>query len=156
MKNVFLLTAVSAAVWVASSAIAASASDKKSQYEDPVAQLNFVVLKDYNGKPVRNAGVVMHSVGKHGKQDRGGLELKTDAEGKASFDGIPYGKLRVQVLAPGLQTFGEDYEINQPTMEIVIKLKRPETQYSIYENQQNDKKEDKKPTPPDPNAKPQP
>jgi len=95
-------------------------------------------------------------VGKHDKQDRGGLELKTDADGKASFDGIPYGKLRVQVLAPGFQTFGEDYDVNQPTVEITIKLKRPENQYSIYENQQNDKKEDKSPPPPDPNAKPQP
>ena len=95
----------------------------------------------------------MHTVGKHDKQDRGGLELKTDAEGKASFDGVPYGKLRVQVLAPGFQTFGEDYEINQSTMEITIKLKRPENQYSIYENQQNDKKPA---APPEPNAKPQP
>jgi hypothetical protein len=94
-------------------------------------------------------------VGKNGKQDRGGLELKTDAEGKASFEGVPYGKLRVQVLAPGFQTYGEDYEVNKPTMEITIKLKRPGGQYSIYENQQNDKKPDKTPTP-DPNAKPQP
>jgi hypothetical protein len=129
------------------------AGDKKSQYDVPVSLLSFVVLKDDNGKPVRNAGVVMHSVGKHDKQDRGGLELKTDAEGKASFDGVPYGKLRVQVLAHGFQTFGEDYEVNQPTMEITIKLKRPEGQYSIYENQQNDKKPS---TPPDPSAKPQP
>jgi hypothetical protein len=128
------------------------ASDKKSQYADPVAVLNFVVVRDYNGKPVRNAGVVMHTVGKHDKQDRGGLELKTDAEGKASFDGVPYGKLRIQVLATGFQTFGEDFDINQPTMEITIKLKRPEGQYSIYENQQNDKK----PAPAEPNAKPQP
>jgi hypothetical protein len=80
------------------------------------------------------------------------MELKTDAEGKASFDGVPYGKLRIQVLAHGFQTFGEDYEVNQPTMEITIKLKRPENQYSIYEDQQNDKKPT---TPPDPNAKPQ-
>ncbi|HWY56351.1 MAG TPA: carboxypeptidase-like regulatory domain-containing protein [Terriglobales bacterium] len=141
-------------LWIVGAfSVAANASDKKSQYDVPVSSLSFVVVKDYNGKPVRNAGVVMHSVGKHDKQDRGGLELKTDAEGKANFDGVPYGKLRVQVLAPGFQTFGEDYEINQPTMEITIKLKRPEGQYSIYENPQNDKKD--KPAP-DPNAKPQP
>ena len=132
-------------------AFAAAASDKK--YDEPVAVLNFVVVKDYNGKPVRNAGVVLHSVGKHDKQDRGGLELKTDAEGKASFDGVPYGKLRVQVLAPGFQTFGEDYEVGQRSMEITIKLKRPEGQYSIYDDHQNNKKEDRTP-PPDPSAKP--
>jgi hypothetical protein len=147
---------ISGLLWFAAmSPVAAHASDKRSQYDVPVAALSFVVVKDYNGKPVRNAGVVMHSVDKHDKQDRGGLELKTDAEGKASFDGVPYGKLRVQVLAPGFQTFGQDYDINQPAMEITIKLKRPEAQYSIYENQKNDKKEDKQ-APPDPNAKPQP
>jgi hypothetical protein len=157
MKKLSLAVAIAWALWFAGAfALEANANDKKSQYDVPVAQLNFLVLKDSNGKPVRNAGVVMHSVGKHDKQDRGGLELKTDADGKASFDGVPYGKLRVQVLAPGFQTFGEDYEVNQPTVDITIKLKRPESQYSIYENQQNDKKEDKNPPPPDPNAKPQP
>lgn len=138
------------------SPLQAPASDKKSQYDVPVASLSFLVVKDFNGKPVRNAGVVMHSVGKHDKQDRGGLELKTDADGKANFDGVPYGKLRVQVLAPGFQTFGEDYDIDQPTMQITIKLKRPEGQYSIYENQQNEKKDEKESPKPDPNAKPQP
>ena len=67
--------------------------------DDDMAMLNFVVIRDYNGKPIRNASVVMHPVEKNGKQSRGGLQLKTDAEGKASFDGVPYGKLRIQVLA---------------------------------------------------------
>src|ERR1700680_1703055 len=119
----------------------------------PASVLTFLILKDYNGKPLRNAAVVLHPVNSKDKQQNGGLELKTDAYGKASYDGIPYGKIRVQVLAPGFQTFGEDYDINQPTMEITIKLKLSEGQYSIYENQQNDKKD--KPVP-DPNAKPQP
>ena len=34
----------------------------------PSAVLNFVVVRDYNGKPVRNAAVVVHSVGKNDKQ----------------------------------------------------------------------------------------
>ena len=101
-----------------------------------------MVLKDYNGKPIRNAGVVMHPVNEKGKQSRGGLELKTDAEGRASFDGVPYGTLRVQVLAQGFQTFGEDYEINQPEMEITVKLKRPQGQYSIYDDHSAEKKKD--------------
>jgi hypothetical protein len=61
------------------------------------------------------------------------LELKTDADGKTSFDGIPYGKLRVQVLASGFQTFGEDYDVDRAKMDFTIKLKRPQGQYSIYE-----------------------
>jgi hypothetical protein len=110
-------------------------------------------LKEENGKPVRNAAVIMHPVNPHGKQSRGGLELKTDADGKTSFDGIPYGKLRVQILASGFQTFGEDYDINQVKMDFTVKLKRPQGQYSIYESHPGDKKDDK--APPDPNAKPQ-
>jgi hypothetical protein len=112
--------------------------------QDDSALLNFVVLRDYNGKPLRNASVVMHPVRKDGKQGKGGLQIKTDAEGKASFDGAPYGKLRVQVLAPGFQTFGADYDIDKPTMEITVKMKRPAGQYSIYEEHPKEKKDDKK------------
>ena len=89
---------------------------------------------------VRNAAVVLHPVSRKGKQAKGGLELKTDNDGRTNIDGIPYGPLRVQVLAPGFQTFGEDYEINKPEMEIPVKLKHPGGQYSIYDNHGDDKK----------------
>ena len=112
--------------------------------EEPASNLNFVVLREYNGKPVQNASVILHPVGKSGKQARGGYQLKTDGEGKTSFDGVPYGKLRIQVLAHGFQTYGEDYNIDQPTTAITIKLKRPQGQYSIYENQPGEKKQEEK------------
>ena len=112
--------------------------------QDDTALLNFQVIRDYNGKPIRNASVVMHPVQKNGKQAKGGLQIKTDAEGKASFDGAPYGKLRVQVLAQGFQTFGSDYDIDKPTLEITVKMKRPAGQYSIYEEHPGEKKDDKK------------
>jgi hypothetical protein len=96
------------------------------------ADLNFLVVKDANGKPVRNASVVVHPLDKDGKQMKGGLQVKTDPDGKAELRAIPYGKLRVQVLARGYQTFGEDYEINQPAQQFTIKLKKPREQFSIY------------------------
>jgi hypothetical protein len=138
------------------------ATAQKDTDDEPTAVLNFFVVKEDNGKPVRSAAVIMHPVNTHGKQSRGGLELKTDAEGKTSFEGIPYGKLRVQVLASGFQTFGEDYDIGKARMDITIKLKHPQGQYSIYqdhpaeqkEDKKDEKKDDKTP-PPDPNAKPQ-
>jgi hypothetical protein len=114
--------------------------------EGPMSDLKFVVVRDYNGKPVRNAAVVLHPVSKKGKQARGGLELKTDNEGRTNIDGIPYGLLRIQVLVPGFQTFGEDYVIDKPQLEITVKLKRPGGQYSVYENHGDAKKaDDKKP-----------
>ena len=126
--------AMSAAVLVVLVAIAAFAQDES-------ASLKFLVIRDYNGKPVRNASVVMHPVEKNGKQSRGGLQIKTDPDGKANFDGVPYGKLRVQVLAQGFQTFGDDYDVNKPEMEITIRMKRPSGQYSIYEEHPGDKKD---------------
>src|SRR5882672_11892406 len=140
-----------------------TASAQRDKDDEPTAILNFIILKEDNGKPVRNAAVIMHPVNNHGKQGRGGLELKTDANGKTSFDGIPYGKLRVQVLASGFQTFGEDYEVNQGKMEFTVRLKRPQGQYSIYDDhsaekkdeKKDDKKDDKTPPPPPANTKPQ-
>ena len=99
---------------------------------DDVSIVKFVVLKEYNGKGVRNASIVLHPVDKKGKQKSSGQQLKTDGEGRTEYPGIPYGKVRVQVIAPNLQTYGADYDINQPEMEIVIKLKRPQEQHSIY------------------------
>ncbi len=99
---------------------------------DEFSELKFVVVKEENGRPVRNASVILHPVNKDGKQEKGGFQLKTDKEGKTSFNGVPYGKLRIQVIAQGLQTFGQDYDINAPQQEITIKLKPPQGQYSIY------------------------
>ncbi|MGA2414645.1 MAG: carboxypeptidase-like regulatory domain-containing protein [Candidatus Sulfotelmatobacter sp.] len=118
---------------------------------EPTAALDFLIIKEDNGKPIRNAAVIMHPVSPHGKQGRGDLELKTDSDGKTRFDGVPYGKLRVQILASGFQTFGEDYDVTQPKLSFTIRLKRPQSQYSIYQ----DHPEEKKAPPPDPNAKPQ-
>jgi hypothetical protein len=100
----------------------------------PTCWIYFTVVRDENGKPVRNAAVVMHPVNTAGKQERGGMELKTNPEGKADFDGVPYGKLRVQVLAPGFQTYGEDFDIEKDKAEITVKLKRPQGQYSVYDD----------------------
>lgn len=105
--------------------------------EDDMSNLKFLVIKDYSGKPVRNASVVMHPIDKEGKQ-KGGLQLKTGPDGRTGFEGVPYGKLRIQVLAQGFQTYGKDYDINQPTTEITIKLKRPQEQFSIYEDKPGD------------------
>ena len=117
--------------------------------DEPTALVNFLILKEDNGKPVRNAAVILHPVNARGRQGRGGLELKTDAEGKSSFDGIPYGKLRVQILASGFQTYGEDFDINQPKLSVTIKLKRPQGQYSIYDDHaKNSGAQPKQETPP--------
>jgi hypothetical protein len=143
MKTRFLIvTAVLIVLGVGVIGLAVAQND-----DGPMSDLRFVVVREYNGKPVRNAAVVLHPVNRKGKQSRGGLELKTDGEGRANIDGIPYGPLRVQVLAPGFQTFGEDYKIERAETEITVKLKRPGGQYSVYESHGDAKKaDDKKPS----------
>jgi|ERR1700722_8924235 hypothetical protein len=106
----------------------------------PLSSLKFVVVRDTDGKPVRNAEIVLHPMRSNGKQSSGEMELKTDAEGKTSVDGIPYGPLRIQVLAPHFQTFAQDYDINKAELQISVKLKHPGDQYSTYDNHGDDKK----------------
>jgi hypothetical protein len=105
---------------------------KKQQPQEQFCALSFVVLKDSTGAPIKNASVVIHSLRKDGSQGSEGFELKTDTNGKAFIDDIPYGKLRLQVLAHSLQTYGDDIEVKEAKQEIVIRLKLPADQVSIY------------------------
>jgi len=61
------------------------------------------------------------------------MELKTNEDGKATIDLLVTGSsVRLQIIAPGFQTFGEDYKVDKNNMAIEVKLKRPAAQYSIY------------------------
>jgi hypothetical protein len=109
-----------------------SAAEKKKKAPEQFCSLSFVVLKDSTGKPIKNASVVIHSLRKDGSQDTEGFQLKTDTDGRAFIDDIPFGKMRLQVLAHGLQTYGDDIEVNAEKQEFVIRLKPPAEQVSIY------------------------
>jgi len=50
----------------------------------------------------------------------------------------PDGRFLLQVLAQGFQTYGEDFEIDKPKMDFTIKLKRPQGQYSVYDDHAKD------------------
>ncbi len=106
---------------------------RKYKPPPPTCAITVTVVKAANGKPVENAAVVFHPIDDKGK-DQGGMELKTDEEGRAKLDVIPVGDtLRLQVIATGYQTFGNDYEIKTAKREITIKLRHPAKQYSIYQ-----------------------
>jgi hypothetical protein len=112
--------------------LAVFAGKKNAQPEQKTASVNLTVVRDANGKPVKNAEVVLHLVDNKGKQKQEGLELKTHDDGKAEATGIPYGKVRIQVIAPGFKTYGQDVNVDQPNMELTIKLQKPSEQLSIY------------------------
>lgn len=112
--------------------VAVVAKKKPPEPEQKTASVNMTVIRNSSGKPVKNAEVVIHLIDSHGKAKQEGLELKTHEDGKAEATGIPYGKVRIQVIAPGFRTYGEDFSIDQPNLEFTIKLQKPAEQLSIY------------------------
>lgn len=97
----------------------------------PTSDIQITILRGTNGKPVPDAAVILHPL-KNG-QDEGALELKSDLNGKAKINVIPIGDtVRLQVIASGWQTYGEDYQIDADKKDIVVKLKRPVPQHSLY------------------------
>ncbi len=110
-----------------------AADQKQRKYTPPpaTATIKVTVLRSTNGKPIPNAAVVFHPM--EGDRDKGALELKSDEDGKVTIDVIPIGDtVRLQVIADGWKTYGEDYKIDSNSKEIVVKMKRPGEQYSLY------------------------
>src|SRR5512146_2303975 len=111
--------------------MAAFAQQNTSQDAPPTGKVSLTVVRETNGKPVNNAEIVLHLLDKSGKEKQEGLELKTHKDGKAETSGIPYGMVRIQVIARGFRTYGQDYAINQPNLDITIKMQKPKQQFSI-------------------------
>jgi hypothetical protein len=104
---------------------------RKYKSPPPTARIEVTILRDFNGKPIENAAVIFHPM--VGEKDEGNMELKTNEDGKTIIDVLPIGDtVRLQVIARGYQTYGEDYKIEKADMAIEIKMKRPGEQYSIY------------------------
>ncbi len=130
MRIMYRLRRGSLLCWLLMVPLCLSAGSKKKAPEQ-FGNLSFVVLRDSDGEPVKNASVVIHFLRKDGSEEPDGLQLKTDADGHASIDDIPYGNLRVQVVAHRLQTYGDDVGLNQAKAEFVIRLKPPAGQMSV-------------------------
>jgi Carboxypeptidase regulatory-like domain len=96
-----------------------------------------VIVKSQAGRPIDRASVVIRCVdrklAKLGKHDCPAYELRTNEEGKAVMPPIPQGKIRVQVIAKGYQTYGKDFEINEDQKTIEITVNPPQQQYSAHQ-----------------------
>ena len=96
-----------------------------------------IVLKDQAGKPVDHASVVVrfvqgHSVVKLGKAIRTTFELRSNQEGEARIPSIPQGKILVQVIAKGYQTFGQTFDVTEEEKTLEITLNPPQQQYTAH------------------------
>ena len=116
-----------------SSGLVAHARDRGRKYvpPPPTANITVTVVKP-DGKAVSNAAVIFHPI--KDDKDEGALELKSDENGVVKIDVIPIGDtVRLQVIANGWRTFGQDYKVETASKEITVKLKRPASQSSMMQ-----------------------
>lgn len=105
---------------------------------DPPMTVLRIEVKSLGGKPIDRASVVVRfvegrSVLKFGKQIRTNWETRTNMDGVAKIPSLPQGKVLIQVIAKGYQTFGQQFEITEPEKTIEIKLNPPQPQYSVHQ-----------------------
>ena len=128
------------------SAGAQDSSRRGRKYKPPpdTAKIEVSVVRNDDGKPIENAAVIFRAL-----NEKGNMELKSNEDGKAIIDVLPIGAtVRLQIIAKGYQTYGQDYKIEKDQMAIAVRMKRPGQQYSIYQNhpdnnQNQDQKQDK-------------
>ena len=108
-----------------------------SLYADaPVTKL-IIEVKTQGGRPVDRAAVVVKFVEgrsyiKLGKKIRTQWELRTNQEGLAQIPSVPQGKIQIQVIAKGYQTFGQVFEVEEEEKTIEVRLNPPQPQYSAH------------------------
>jgi hypothetical protein len=87
------------------------------------------------GKPLDRASVIVKFVSGDVKikKLRTTWETKTDQEGYSRIPSIPQGKIQIQIIATGYQTFGQLFDIAEEEKTIEIKLNPPQAQYSAHD-----------------------
>src|SRR5687767_8958881 len=105
--------------------------------DDEMTRLN-VEVQSLAGKPIDRASVIVdfvegRSVAKLGKKVMKHWEVRTNQEGVAKVPPLPEGKVRVQVIAKGYQTFGQTFEVSGAQKTLTIKLNPPQPPYSAHQ-----------------------
>ena len=105
--------------------------------DTPMTKLN-ITVKTQRGRPLDRASVVVrfvegHSIVKLGKAIHTSYEVRTNQDGVAKIPEIPQGKIRVQVIAKGYQTYGQIFDVTEAEKDIPITLNPPQQQYSSHQ-----------------------
>ena len=109
-----------------------------SAFEDPPMTVIRVEVRNLSDKPIDRASVIVRvdkgrSVVKFGKKVITSYQMKTNQDGVAKVPSLPQGKILVQVIAKGYQTFGETFDILEAERVIEVKLNPPQPQYSAHQ-----------------------
>ncbi|MBF8305543.1 MAG: hypothetical protein HW398_731 [Acidobacteria bacterium] len=101
--------------------------------QDDTTQLTLKVLRESDRKPVADAHIVIHFTEEKLLRDkRGSWETKTNRKGEVMLPNVPLGTAKVQVIARGYQTYGNQHELTKAEEELTILLKPPQKQVSAY------------------------
>lgn len=104
-----------------------------SAAEEDILQLTLQVLEVDKNKPVPNAHVVVKFVDRKLLKDkRVSWEAKTNRDGKLVLNDIPAGAVKIQVIAKGYQTYGNDHLLEKSEKPLTIYLQPPQKQFSSY------------------------
>lgn len=103
---------------------------------EPQTEITVKVTNQY-GKPVENGMVILdflgdHKLSKMGMRGKVHWEVRSNMQGSTHFPSIRQGKVRVQVIAQGYQTYGEIFNIQEPEKLIDVQLLAPQKQYSVH------------------------
>lgn len=105
--------------------------------DTPTTRLRVEVLT-LSGRPIDRASVIVNfvegrSVVKLGKKIMTHWEVRSNQDGIAKIPALPQGKVRVQIIAKGYQTFGNIFEVDEEEKTITIKLNPPQAQHSEHQ-----------------------
>ena len=96
-----------------------------------------VVVKNLDGKPVDHAAVIIRFVSSTAKiklsRSTTTWEARTNQDGIMKVPPMPQGKIQVQVIAKGYQTFGQLFQVDETDKTIEVKLNPPQPQYSAHQ-----------------------
>src|SRR5438270_100253 len=102
----------------------------------PMTKLK-IDVRTLSDKPVDRAAVIVQfvegrSIVKLGKKIQTRWEVRSNQDGLAKIPAIPQGKIRIQVIAKGYQTFGQVFDVDEEEKTLKIQLNPPQPQYSAH------------------------
>ncbi len=102
----------------------------------PTTKLSIHVMSP-GGKPLDRASVIVKFLSSTSKvnikRTRTTWETKTDQEGFSRIPSIPQGKIQVQIIAEGYQTFGQLFDVTEDEKTLEIRLNPPQAQFSAHD-----------------------
>lgn len=105
--------------------------------DPPMTKISIEVKSSESGKPVERASIVVKFISgrdklKLYKKIRTSWETRTNERGAAQLPPIPQGKILVQVIAKGFQTFGQTFDVDEEEKTIEVKVNPPQPQYTAH------------------------